>query len=638
MSADLTPSPLDMTGPHRQRMLVIAIDGLDWGLMQSLVDLGELPHFARWLASGSSGRFAMPSGLGCASFWTTVATGMRPDRHGVLHDLAPRADGLTLGATPAEYVQEATVWHMAAKAGRTPHVAGWPALLRQSDGVPAHGDHGVERGIWVSAGLDHADNATLDQWPLPPGTVWPVAAREEVLDALVHPAEVAASAAAAIASSAPEAEESARELIARWTSIHRLGLAWSEKPEADLIALRYDGLPQWCEVLLPVVGPRLPDALRPCYRWLDLLVGRFMHVLGGKAHMALVTDRGLPNGGYGGRSTTLGCAGGGVLMSGPGVPADGLLPGPRPEDVCPTLIHLLQFHRHDSEVAFDGRNLLAHREGPAHGRHGMPLPVIPPMWPDSPDARETLDWLTTHGVAAIDLTPLRESVATIRRETLARWAQCRRERGAFDDAIAAWRRLLVEQPNDPFPRAAMGEALLAAGRGHECRTLLDGAPESAREPPWDAILSGLVAIGEGNWALAEQRLKALVAERRFPFNIPALLGTGRLRHADWAGALHWFEQAVQWPSINAQVWEGMGLALQGLGRHQDAAAAFGRAIACDSHQASLHSRRAEAWAAAGHVDKALNGWRRALELDPTNKSAQLGLMSLGQSPIASRTS
>lgn len=613
------------------RLLLIAIDGLDWDLMQTLVDAGGLPCLAQLLAAGSSGRMAVPQLMGETANWATVATGVGADRHGLLHELSPRDDGMTVSATGAEALRVPALWHAAARAAWAPHVAGWPALLHRADGRPGYGGRTIGAGHWVSAGLDTAVSATADQWPLPPTSIWPAKARDEVFDALVHPSEVSEGAVAALTAALPEGAraplaESARALLASWSSVQALGLAWAAKPDARLIALRYAGLPAWCHALWPMARRALPDALLPCYQWIDLLVGRFMHVLGRSAHLALVTDRGLPLGGYrGGQGPGESGAAGGLIVAGPTVPADALLDDARAEDVCPTLLGLMGLLDDTRTDALDGRNLLdaaARRHASGPPQH---VTVEAPTWPEPPDASETLAWLAEHGVAAVDLGPLHRRVAMLRRESFARWALARRLRGALDDAIGAWRELLDDEPANLLVRVALGDALVAAGRGDECRALLDGAPPAASEAPWGDVLAGLSAFGIGDWAAAELHLGRLVDEQRTLINAPGLLGWVRLRQSDWVGALRCFEQATRWPHAGAQVWEGMGLALHGLARHEEAVVAFGRAIAYTPHQARLHARRAESLAAIGQTEKAIAGWWRALELDPGFTAAQVGL-------------
>lgn len=61
-----------MTAP---RLLLVAVDRLDWPPMQREVDAGRLPYLAQLLHAGSHGRLHMPAPHGAASHWATLATG-----------------------------------------------------------------------------------------------------------------------------------------------------------------------------------------------------------------------------------------------------------------------------------------------------------------------------------------------------------------------------------------------------------------------------------------------------------------------------------------------------------------------------------------------------------------------------------
>jgi tetratricopeptide (TPR) repeat protein len=67
-------------------------------------------------------------------------------------------------------------------------------------------------------------------------------------------------------------------------------------------------------------------------------------------------------------------------------------------------------------------------------------------------------------------------------------------------------------------------------------------------------------------------------------------------------------------------------------RTQDALQALNRAVELDPKRADLHTARGRALRAAGNRSEAKLEFRHALELDPTSKEAQLGLLSLRGEP------
>lgn len=68
-----------------ERWLVIGWDGADWDLVLPLLEAGKLPHLESLMRRGSYGTLHSIVPTLSPAIWTTVATGVAPDRHGILH-------------------------------------------------------------------------------------------------------------------------------------------------------------------------------------------------------------------------------------------------------------------------------------------------------------------------------------------------------------------------------------------------------------------------------------------------------------------------------------------------------------------------------------------------------------------------
>jgi len=64
-------------------VVIVGLDGADWGVILPLVKKGRLPSFARLLREGTTGILRSMEPSASPSLWTTVATGVRPERHGI---------------------------------------------------------------------------------------------------------------------------------------------------------------------------------------------------------------------------------------------------------------------------------------------------------------------------------------------------------------------------------------------------------------------------------------------------------------------------------------------------------------------------------------------------------------------------
>lgn len=599
--------------PRPPRVLVLAIDGLDWPLLHTLVDAGQMPYCAQLLSGGAHGRMQAPAPHSAAAHWSSVATGVMADRHGICHDLAIRADGLTLQAASADTLRCAPFWQQAIDAGLTVRVAGWPAML------PARLSAAAAPGcMLVADGFQHPDNGGDICWPLAPDAVAPASARDTVQDARVHPGDLDAALIAPLLGRPRGAAEAAlsvtaRQLLARWASVHNLGVAWASQTDWALLALRFDSLPGWLATLQQH-GIGADDALVPWYRYLDLMLGRYMGLLGRDAHLLLLSDYGLPPAAGRVGSSTLdrllgaGTAGG-IALAGPGVAPDSLLSAVSALDVAPTVRALLGL---PSAEAGPGRDLLA---APQHAQPfravTQPAPAPPRLdWTElcAAPAVDTaaLAWLREHGCAAPDTTALESMVQTVRADTLANWATASAAGGDMPAAIAALQHALALRPSHLGHRLMLGQWLLDAGRAAECELLLAGLPDAARAAPWPDVLAALLAFGARDWAGAEAPLLRLAVQESAPINAAAWLGRVRMAQLDWADAAVWLRRAVAAPG-GEMAWEGLARACMQLGKPVEAVGALTRAIAVQPALGRLHLLRAEANEQAGEISAAQDG-------------------------------
>lgn len=103
------------------RVAIFAIDGADWDLLSELANDGRIPNLK---ALSQGGTTASPQTIQptiSPMLWTTVATGLTPDRHGVLD-----FNDLTRHVPVDSYTRRGpAIWDIADAFGRMPVVADW---------------------------------------------------------------------------------------------------------------------------------------------------------------------------------------------------------------------------------------------------------------------------------------------------------------------------------------------------------------------------------------------------------------------------------------------------------------------------------------------------------------------------------
>ncbi len=136
LSVELTPDQAEfaavrlsalreLVGRPSRRVLVVGWDGADWEVLGAMTRKGSMPNLAHLMADGTWGELASITPLLSPLIWTTMATGVSPDVHGILDfvEVDPTS-GATVPITGRQRKVPA-LWNMASAAGLSVNVSGW---------------------------------------------------------------------------------------------------------------------------------------------------------------------------------------------------------------------------------------------------------------------------------------------------------------------------------------------------------------------------------------------------------------------------------------------------------------------------------------------------------------------------------
>jgi predicted AlkP superfamily phosphohydrolase/phosphomutase len=114
------------------RIVVIGVDGADWRVIDRLISQGRLPTFERLKEEGATGILESMEPSASPSLWTTVATGVRPERHGISGFVVPaaHAGGVEPGGPRIRPVtsplrRAPAFWNLVSSQDRRVGVIGW---------------------------------------------------------------------------------------------------------------------------------------------------------------------------------------------------------------------------------------------------------------------------------------------------------------------------------------------------------------------------------------------------------------------------------------------------------------------------------------------------------------------------------
>ena len=285
-SAD-NPSRTRRPQGEESPVLWIGLDGLDFEILDRLSGEGRMPNWKRLSAEGYTTRISSFVPILSPVIWTTIATGVGPDRHRVLdfQEVDPKSGQ----KVPISGVSRAVpaVWNLASVAGRSVGVVGWWAT------------HPAEevKGFFIS---DHASPILYDRLPLSgvayPPALAPGVAQVVARDGRVSEQEIARfvdvpapEISRALASG--EGMENRIVALSRILSAtrvyHRAARDLYDKNLPDLLMLYIEGTDEIGHVFAPDTPPRLvctPEeefnryqkAVAVYYGVIDAMLGQWM--------------------------------------------------------------------------------------------------------------------------------------------------------------------------------------------------------------------------------------------------------------------------------------------------------------------------------------------------------------------------
>ncbi|PYT34820.1 MAG: hypothetical protein DMF52_11835 [Acidobacteria bacterium] len=363
----------------RGRLVVFGVDGADWQVIEPLVTRGRLPHFKRLIEEGATGTLRSMEPSASPSLWTTIATGVRPERHGI-YGFVIEGDGGPADAVHAEepgagppgrgaMVRPVTsgmrrapaFWNILPRYGRKVGVVGWlvtwpaeptngfivssylPYIYNWSTGRPLKGTivSGIPKQTFPEALIDDLNAEKVKPGDIPPETVRRFYDPERVRGLSADDRDCALGFLWSLA-----CDETYR----------RIGLKLFDKYPVDLFAIYFGGVDvashRFWKFAHPGaldyrVGPEeaavLGRVIDEYYVYVDGLLGEYLERLGPDTTLVVLSDHGFKPVLFPGKPTTSGHhrMEGILALFGRGARRAHTIDGAGLLDVLPTLLYLL---------------------------------------------------------------------------------------------------------------------------------------------------------------------------------------------------------------------------------------------------------------------------------------------------------
>jgi predicted AlkP superfamily phosphohydrolase/phosphomutase/predicted Zn-dependent protease len=470
-------------------VVIVGVDALDWRIAEPLMEAGRLRNLEKLIARGARADLRSARPMLSPLLWTTMATGRRPEDHGVCDFLAVDPEtGRRMPITSA-FRRVPALWNMAGEAGLDSAFVAWWATW------PAE----PVRGVIVS---DRLAYSLAETGPAPATRLaYPPSFEKEALALRVRPTDVDPGLVGSFAKDAREGDERIahlRRMLAGALTYHAVGMRLLEQGGTPLVGLYYELVDQAGHRFMHLAPPKRADvseedyaafsgAVDAAYELQDRFLGEIVAKAPESAVIIVVSDHGFLSGAdrLPGTADVEGQPArwhrllGAFIAAGPPVDPATDLGIVTVEDIAPTVLHLLGLPVGED---MPGKARLALREpvlgvssydaviGVAH----EPAPASSPQLDAA--ALEELQALGYVGAGQAAATTTKVEVAESGRGTTATYhlntAVSLLEAGRPDDALRQARAAIDREPL-PDAWGVVSQALEAKGD-------LDGAIDAGQ--------------------------------------------------------------------------------------------------------------------------------------------------------------
>ncbi len=338
------------------RVLLIGWDAADWKIINPLLDAGKMPNLEELLNGGVMGNLATLSPALSPMLWTSIATGKRPFKHGVLGFTEPDPHSGSIRPITSFSRRTRALWNMLHLNGMKSNVVGW---------WPSHPAEPID-GVMVSNHYHKAVAPMDNPWPLRPGTVHPKRLEMELARLRLHPGELAAEHIAPFVPNFSRIDqdkdqrlETLAKIIAECTGINAAATALIQLEPWDFMAVYFDSIDHFCHGFMRYHPPHMQGVseedfdlfkgvVEGGYRYHDMMLGALLTLVDDETTVILISDHGFHPDHLRPAQIPIEPAGpaaqhrdqGIIVMRGPGIKKDEIIHGANLVDITPTILSL----------------------------------------------------------------------------------------------------------------------------------------------------------------------------------------------------------------------------------------------------------------------------------------------------------
>lgn len=339
------------------KVLLIGWDAADWKVINPLIQQGKMPALKKLMDEGVHGRIKTLDPPLSPMLWTSIATGVRADRHGIKGFIEPTPDGQGLRPVTSTSRKVKAIWNILNQENYKSNVVAW---------WPSNPAEPIN-GVMVSNFFQGANKKLSQDWDMPNGTVHPAEMTKVLKEFRVHPAEMTSSMLLPFVPNLrtnKELREDKRvfgisKTLAHAASVHAASTYLIRETEWDFMAVYHDAIDHFSHISMKYYPPRrshieekdyenFNGVVEAGYRFHDMMLERTLDLIDDQTTVVLLSDHGFhcdhlrplaipkePSGPAVEHNPY-----GIIVMKGPGIKQGEVISGASVIDVTPTLLTL----------------------------------------------------------------------------------------------------------------------------------------------------------------------------------------------------------------------------------------------------------------------------------------------------------
>jgi predicted AlkP superfamily phosphohydrolase/phosphomutase/tetratricopeptide (TPR) repeat protein len=285
-----------------KKVLLIGWDAADWKVINPLLDAGKMPALARIVNNGVIGNIMTLDPPLSPMLWTSIATGKRADKHGIIGFMEP--DVKNSGVRPINVTSRKTraLWNILTGVGKKSNVISW---------WPSHPAEPIN-GAMVSNFFQLYNNKKdIKKWQMPKGCIHPKELVPELIKMRIHPFELTPAHIIPFIPKYKDLDEKHKNFILSFikilgenSSVHAAATWLMENKEWDLTAVYFDGIDHASHGFMKFYPPQIPGIPDDLYQILngvvsgmyiyhDMMLERLIQLAGKDTTVIILSDHGF---------------------------------------------------------------------------------------------------------------------------------------------------------------------------------------------------------------------------------------------------------------------------------------------------------------------------------------------------------